>query len=163
MTDETQTQAPTAPAPDPYDSAELYDCSDSEEYEHEDPAACIAEYLDGLAERDEDVDAQIVRLCPITVTAYVRATADPRWTKRTAERLAEMVDESWCGEYGTHDGLDGVAKENLERALAEALSEWAAEQTPWSCVQVGTRTYSAEQVVAMMRVERPEWWPEAAP
>ena len=76
--------------------------------------------------------------------------------------LAERVNDQWCEEYGDPDGDHEIDEAALAAELLPALTAAVARTTVWSCSQVAERTYSAEEVLAMMREDHPSWFKEGA-
>lgn len=141
-----------------YDTAEFYDCRDSERYEHESPLAAIEEYLDCFASPGCDMVAVIRERSPITVTAYERETVTDDWIWSTARNLAEFLVDGWEEDYGDPDGSGEFDEKDVAMGLEPAIREIIAGATVWRCEKCGERTYSAEEVEAMMREARPDWF-----
>lgn len=148
--------------PKTYDTADVYDASDSEEYSHTTPEDAIADvvrshYDDG----DESIEEVIGNLCPLTVAGLERDTINPTWTRRVAERLTSNVADEWCDEYGNPDGMDGSDLVTIEHDIKAALDAFVRDTPVWACSACGKRTYSFEEVIAMMKEYAPEWFDDA--
>jgi len=143
-----------------YETADYYDCCDDEEYTHQTPEEAIEGYLDGFLHPKEEPTGTIVKLCPITVTAYAREAVMPDWITRLAEDLVERADEEWICEYGNPDseGLDPEAKEYLKEEFKRALNVVIAQCTVWSCFKCGSKEYTEEEVLKMMKEHNPHWF-----
>lgn len=159
---------------DKFDNADYYGWAGSETLEHETPGALIAAFLGDMLykpfeEMAEDRFAAVLdgikRAAPLTVHAYVRATVDlSKYGIDLAERLAELLDED--EEMAHPDGdisvLEDVDMKALAEAIGKAVAPFSAQAKPWHCNDAGKRTYSADEIEAMMRKEHPAWFAEAA-
>ena len=145
-----------------YDNADFYDCRDSEEYTHESPEEALEELIDIYLSPKCDVEAEIRKLGPIKVSGYTRVTLAETWAVGMSESLAEQVAENFSEEHGDPNGDDdGLSKEVLAKAAQDfepVVRELIAHATVWFCDDCGERTYSVEEILAMMREHRPGWF-----
>jgi len=146
------------PNTDLFDYANFYDIGGHDNLDHETLNECIEDHLDVYAEIGESLAATIKRVCPITVKAFNRMEVDESWIKRLAGLLTERVAEDFSEDYGGPDGETEFTDAEIARQI-ERLMPWLRETlslaTVWACEEVGRRTYSAEEVEAIMR----EWQP----
>lgn len=148
-------------------AADYYDARDSEDLTHESIAEAVEEYLDCFIDRDREPIDAIREHAPIEVTAFRRRSVDGGWIEGTARTCLEHAAEAWGEEYGDPDGGDEFDEADYDRALpamAAVLRDFLDKDGPtvWACSPVGKYSYSAEEVEAMMRAHRPDWF-DAAP
>jgi hypothetical protein len=159
-----QTVAVTA---DAFDTAELYDCRDSEFIDHTSPAEAIAELIENdYMERDADV-RQLIRekVGSVTVVAYRSKDITDEWIGNEAERLLELAQDDYYEEHGegSQDFLPDLNAASVELDMVALLKRlYGDDRRIWDITQVGQRTYDADAIEALMREERPEWFEEAA-
>lgn len=143
-----------------------YDCCDAEQLEHESPEDALMERFDDWCAGDmSHLRAAFAALCPIEVVEYRREVVADDWIIREATWLAERLSERFSEDYGDPDGYhDGFAEAVIVDAASKLVpwvKETVAHGTVWHCKRVGSRTYSAEEVEAMLRPYCPEWFEEA--
>jgi hypothetical protein len=150
-----------------YDKADYYDCCDSEEFAHETPEEALTYYFDNVAVDPKatgaQCEAEIRKHSPVEMRAFKRCVMTDIWIADVAAELAERFSETWEEEYGNPDDeiVSDKEREELTTALAPILRLFAdARMTAWACVQIATRTYTADECVAIMRVENPHWFEE---
>ncbi len=150
-----------APKPDPWDTADYYECREGvEELTHETLEEALESYLDGHMEPNCDAEAVIREVGTVEVTAYARKTVDPADAKRWAAGLADDVNALWRDEeYGNPDDDQGGPGDDEFVREVTAVIERAFERTVvWQCESVAKRELSTEEVLAIMRKECPEWF-----
>lgn len=142
---------------DRFDDADYYDCRDSEEFTHDTPEGALTEYFDSA-----QCEAEIRAYCPIEVKAFKRCVVGDDWLNGIAKQdLAEKFGEAWYQDFGdpNDDGLDDEDVKAFARAIAPILRLFSdARLKVWACEQVALRSYSADECVAMMRKENPQWF-----
>jgi len=149
--------------PDPYETATYYDAEDAEAYVHETPESAIEAYLDMYMTPGCDAAKVIAECGQITVLAHRRRDVTDGWVRNQARALTESLIEAWGEEFGNTDGstFDEFTDAQVTKA-EEDLVPWIRETighaVVWQCEKVAERTYSADEVLAMMRVSRPEWF-----
>lgn len=145
-----------------YENATYYDCFDSEDYTHETPDEAIEYLLDAEMTPNCDAEKVIRDQGSIEVKAYNRDKVTPGWIDRLACRLAELAEEEWSDEYGSPDGdgfKEGAIGHLVER-FSDTLTEVIPQQQVWRCSECDSYTYSVEEVLALMRDHRPDWFEE---
>ena len=140
---------------------ELYSCIDGDEtLHHEDPWSAIEEYLDGFLYPKIPVAELVEQLeRTITLTAYRRMTIGPNqiaiWSSLMVENLGEMMGE----EYGEPDGGSPLP-DDADVTMLEAVTKIVRASRVWACEECGSIEVSGEQVLALARQERPDWFEE---
>jgi len=147
-----------------FDTATYYDCVDSEEYSHETPEDAIEAYLDGFMTPNCDAEKTIRETLAgsehLTVKAYNRDEAQPKWADAVARQLVERANDAWTEEYGDPDG-DGFgaqATRYLGEEFAKALRWVIAREQVWACTKCDERRYTVDEVLALMRTHSPGWF-----
>lgn len=147
---------------DRYDAADFYDASDDpENLRCETDIEAIEALLDSWTEPNCDMATVIAEHGACTVVAWARRQVSDAELERHADFLAEAFSERIDDEYANPDGKpclsDGVDAE-LRAALLPVLRAAVTRANIWACEEVGRRSYSAEEVDAMMRDENPDWF-----
>jgi hypothetical protein len=151
------------PVSDPYETAEMYDCKESETLQYESEEEALESYLDGQAHLNCDMSELIREYAPIKVDAYVREGVSEKYIGAIAEKLLEIASDSFADDYGGPDGecdtgLHGTSDEDVLPDMIAVIKKYYAHATVWACRVVASRTYSAEEVEAKMREFCPEWF-----
>jgi hypothetical protein len=143
-----------------YENADLYDAvEDTEELAHATPAEALASYVEMCVHPAEEMAAAILRRGPINIFAYKRMPVDDTWAAREAYRAAEMIAEDFDDEYmGDDHALGDEELKALEAALRTVITATFADVKPFQCEGCGDRTYSPEEVLALVKGEKPEWF-----
>lgn len=144
-----------------FDKAEFYDANDSDTLTHESPEEAILDHLDTMhdSRSGKTAEQEIIDLCPIEVTAYVRETIPDQFVSWLLERLADQVEESWAEDYGNteeHDELPEDAKKAFTEAIRPHVVALMASKPVYRCRRVAKRDYTAEEVLALAKEEWPE-------
>ncbi len=154
----------------PFESADYYDTGDPEELDHETVEGALEYWLDGYGGPGSRAADDIRSHAPVTVVAYRRQQITPLHLHRLADDLAERAREQLSDDFGGPEGdLPGFSNDaqaelahTFEVALVELVR--SREIHSWQCEEVARRTYSAEEVEAILRASAPEWFEdEAAP
>lgn len=87
----------------------------------------------------------------------VRAMVEAAEPDRYDAAFSERIDDEYADPDGNPCLSDGVDAE-LRAALLPVLRTAVTRATIWACEEVGRRSYSAEEVAAMMRDENPDWF-----
>ena len=147
---------------DPFDSAEYYDCQESEVLSIESPEEAIEQQIDGWLSPTCDVEEEIRRLCPITVLAFSRRQVPASFAVSLAgqcfDRIAELFSEEYGDPDGGNDGFDKATTVAICAELLPVVRNALARATVWPCEKVAERSYDAEQVLSLMREHCPEWF-----
>jgi hypothetical protein len=144
---------------DAFENADYYDCRGDERFTHESPEECIEHHLDSLMEPNGDVGALIATTGPIEVAAYVRNGVTDHSVDNWATSLAAHLLELFGEEYGDPDGeSDDIDDAALAIVLKPIIRAALADVTVWHCSKSGSRTYQPDEVAALMREHRPEWF-----
>lgn len=147
--------------PDAFDSAEYYDYVASNTLTHETPADAIEAYLKSFQTLGLDMTALIDNRCPIAIGAFRRRNVADGWIEHTAKCLLELAEEWFADEYGVPDAEVGIDKTDHRSALPAmkaAIKQIAECGNVNACEVVAERDFDADQVTAMMRERRPEWF-----
>lgn len=151
---------------DPFDTADYYECSENiESLSHDSPEEALETYLDGYMEPDCDAEAVIRKNCPVTCTAFTRTSVPPGQARKWAEAFADLLNEWWPEEeYGDPDAdADGPGDKRFIEDVTPVIQAAIDRTHVWQCQKVGTRTYSADEVLTMMRAEVPDWFEKEDP
>lgn len=96
------------------------------------------------------------------VYGHRRNLVDPDWLTGQAEWLAEAFGEHLGDEYGDPDGnydmLSAEQEAALAAAIARALEELRPKLEPWQCERVVTVTIPLDELLALLRECRPDWF-----
>lgn len=137
--------------PNAFESANYYDCDDgSEELSYTCPEEAIESYLDARADVGDSMEKLIAEHAPVTVYAFSREKPHGSWYRATAISLAEDALERWCDDYG---GELPDLEPKLETAFESLLREHFTPERVWSCKQVASREYGAEELRDMFKDE----------
>jgi hypothetical protein len=155
--------AEPTPAPDPFDAADYYTCTDPEVLHAESPEEAIQEHLEMWMSPGCDTVATIAGHCPLTVRAFARMKVAPHWIARQAKLMLDTACEQWSEEYGGDDGNydNEPSPTEIAACLPDAvalLTKLYADSVPYQCEVSAERVYSAAEVEALLRVECPEWF-----
>lgn len=148
---------------DAFDNAALYDCRDgAEQLNHESVEEAIEAEVERHCSLDCDVAKVIASMGELTVTAYVREEVTPIWIHDQCDRMVESLAEAFSEDFGDMDG-DGEDMSNeacaaLASAIEPIVRAALSKVHVWRCRDVGTRTYDDDEVLAMMREHRPDWF-----
>ena len=144
-------------------AAAYYDCRDSENLSHDHIEEAVEEMIE-FFEPGCDASKVIRDHGPLTMTAYRRGEVADKWITSEADVLVEILAEHWTEEYGGNpDGDDPEAVPEFTTAILAAVRAFVAAQKVYPCHLVGEYTYSVEEVEAMMRGFRPDWFDVAPP
>ena len=145
-----------------FDNAKFYDCRDPETLTYESPEEAVERFLDYWLNPGCDVEAVIREKCtPLTVDAYNPKEISDDQREAWVLGIEAYLEEQFGEEFGDPDGapyLDHAKDHRL--ALRAWVYEVIAGEHVWACEKVAERTYTADEVVAMMREERPDWFEE---
>lgn len=137
---------------DAFDDADYYDCyEDSDQLSSESWDEAIASHIDGCAERGENVEATVRRLGPLTVYAFKRKAVHDDWIDATTERLADLLQEDWCDEFGDPEGDHQPDIDAVKNKIAEAIRDLVENNDVWQCDDVAKRTYTVEQILEALK------------
>lgn len=140
---------------DSYVGADFYDCDESaERLSYDTEYDALERHLDDLAEKGDSLTDVARRLGEVTVYAWRRVPFDvAAWCEAEADSLADDVRERLADEFGGPDGEAVFSRaERLEiaRSLAAELTRHLRHFAPWRCERCGERTYTADEVVALL-------------
>jgi hypothetical protein len=145
-----------------FDSAIYYDCNDKEELSCTTPEDAIEEYIDGWVEVGDDLESVIRIYSPITVEAYRFQKISYEDIRNETEFAIGRLVESLHDEYGCPDDNDGMSSEvikGLVDAVLPTIKKAIDEHfRVWACETAGSRIYTADEVIALMREHRPDWF-----
>lgn len=144
--------------------AAFWSACDAETLTLESPTEAIHEYLDSMYDPKADILTTIARCCPLTVTGFAPVDVDERWITSLAanavERFVEHVEEEYGHPNGDVQQVTDEKRDALEVAVRTAFLAAVKDLRPWLCKKVESRTYTAEDVEAILRADCPEWFGE---
>jgi len=150
-----------------FDNADFYDCQDSEDLTCTTPEEALEEYIDGWTEVGDSLEAVIRKYSPIIVVGYRRKTISDGEMRREIRWSVDEFVQRLTNEYGDPDGgpdssISTEAIEVLIDTIFPTIRETIDEHfLVWACESVGKREYNADEVIALMREHRPDWFEEA--
>lgn len=139
-----------------FDSADYYDCFDSNELQHATPEEAIDEWsaLLDAPEEGQSLCDWIREHAPVEVTAYKRDTVSDAWYRFQAGCFADTAETAWWERFGNPDSGDADIdsfREELTKEFEAALRRVVGPVKVWSCSPCGKRKYSADEVIAMTK------------
>lgn len=140
-----------------FDNADFYDCRGAERYHCTTLDECIEDYVDGLGGPYDDVAKLIHDNGSITVRAFDPKGVSDESAKKTAQYMLDMAEEHWGEEFGDPEGDDTSFHEFLPRLEALVVEMWRSEK-PWICEEVGRRDFDSDEIEAIARRLRPDWF-----
>lgn len=153
--------------PTPIDPIEFWTCDDDPdrlsitEFEE-----AVIEHVDKWAPA-KDLEALLrVTIAPLTVYGHSRAEVTDEFLDGEAEELVERLTErlnedEWGDPDGNHDVFSEKGQELLAAKFAVALREVRHHIVPWHCKVTKTVVIEADELVAMVRAQCPEWLAKA--
>jgi len=152
-------------ADDAFDNADYYTCRSTEFLTHADVEDAVVEYFEYDIDSDDDTILDAIKdACPLEVLAYSRQVVPDAEISANLERAVESLVENLDEEYGDPDGDEGAdkkAQDALVEQLAPLVQQWVKDHySVWACKQVASKSYSAEEVEAILREHSPEWFKE---
>lgn len=151
-------------ADDAFDNANYYTCRSPELLTHTDVEDAVMEYFEYDSEPGEKILDTIKAACPLEVRAYSRQVIPDAEISANLERAVESLVENLDEEYGDPDGDEGAdkkAQDALVEQLTPLVQQWIKDHySVWACTQVASKSYSAEEVEAILREHFPEWFKE---
>jgi len=145
---------------DAFDSAEYYDCRDSETLHHEGIEEAVEDWLDHWMEPGCDV-RKILEEHECEVTAYRREVVTEDWIRSQAEGLLEHLAEGFAVDFGNPSAdkcIDDEALKACLPAMMEAVRKLVANASVWRCERVASRVLDEDEVETMMRERNPHWF-----
>jgi hypothetical protein len=146
---------------DDFDTCDFYDCRDAENLTHTSPEEALDAFVDAMCVPNSPILPQLQALGDVTVTGFRPSKVDPTWVTRAQRALVEHLLEMWDEEYGHSENqtLVPVAVDALLISAAETLVGVVTTcLEPWACKAVATRTYTNDEILALMREEHPDWF-----
>ena len=149
-----------------FPAGEWYSCTDPETLTCTTPEDAIEQCLDDCLTPKmtaAEVVAEI-RARPITVTAYKPTEIGKMEIDRWADRLLDSLGEEFSDEHGNpDDGPCDAFPAHAEATMRVAVREIVRGARVWGCEEVGKVTLTPDQIEALMREWRPDWFtPEPA-
>lgn len=149
-----------------FPDGKFYACSDPESLTHTDPLEAIEEYLDADLDPRMTVAEVVkcIRARPITVRAYEPSTISDKQIACWADNLLDRLAEDFSEEHSDPDGEtgDGLPKDAGAILLA-AVQNIISRAHVWTCEEVGKVTLSPDEIEAVMREHRPDWFRDPVP
>lgn len=151
--------------------ADYWDCSDSvEQLQYDDPISALEYHLDGWLSPGCDVETILRGLDDVEVYPWHRKTIPEGEAEGLADRLLEHLqeileeDEDYADPDGDHDIFSSATLGKHQPAFVVAVKSLIADASVWQCEPGKPVTLSPDEVLEIMRVERPDWFePEATP
>ena len=148
-----------------FDNADFYDCSDSaDELQHSSLEECIGEYLYGFIDDEGDIIAEISKCAPLTVDAYRRDPIPPTWARGKAAYLVDQLLEEIAEDEEGFRPAGPITEDNrkeLIQGFMETIGQVMTVIENFNCSKVASKTYTADELVALMREHSPEWFEES--
>ncbi len=149
-----------------FPEGKFYECSDPEVLNHETPEEALEAYLDADLNPQMTVAEVVacIRERPITVTAYNPMEIGDKQIEIWADRLLESLGEHFSEEHGNpDDGPCDAFPDDAEQVMREAVRTIVRRAHVWGCESVGEVTLSPDEIEAVMREHRPDWFRSASP
>lgn len=143
-----------------FDGATFYDCGDPEELHYESPSEAIEAHLDNAWEVGNTAMQTLDYVAPLEVKAFVPKKIPKGFGESAIDRMLEDFDENyWCEEFGNpidggHEPWTGDELKALKAKLYAVMDEALSHADVWQCDVVATRTYSEDEVRALV----PDWF-----
>jgi hypothetical protein len=152
--------------------AEFWDCRDAEYLAHVDPISALEDFVDVHRERGRSLEEVIREMGPFPVEAYRREPVTEQHIEDATDRALEAARESLEEESELGDPrddhpmfkVDVLAKHRP--AFVAVVRALAADGIVWQCAPSHSVELTPDDVIEILRVERPEWFeasPPAAP
>lgn len=142
---------------------DYYDCDeDREQLSHEDPIEALEGHVDTYLRPQMSAEAlrdAILEIGDVTVHAFSRLVVPEREIELAADDIIERLEERWADEYGDPDGdhkLDVSKEQRAQFEAAVRVAYGAAEV--WRCEETSAITLEPDEVLEIMRAERPDWF-----
>lgn len=130
-----------------FPNADYYALPDAERYHCKTVEDFIRDHVDD--NNGGDTSEQATRaIGPVTVAAFRRTLLDPLLASRVADDLIERAGEAFDEEHGDPD--DSTDFSSFKPKIEALLAEMFASEKVWTCERVGERTYSVEEIVAVV-------------
>lgn len=150
--------------------ADFWDCCEAERLTHEDPISALEECVDNHLWRGCDTEKEIRDMGDISVDAYVHDVVPDSEIEGLAElaieRISEALDEddAYGHPDGDHECLSEATQAKHKAAFVAAVGVLVADAQIWRCSVKTSVVLTPDEVLELMRVERPDWFvPEAKP
>lgn len=133
-----------------------YDCFDAECLCYKTPEDAIRSYLSHHQRGKESEKTTLRRVAPIIVHTYETVAVSDTWATRTADRLADRLEEWFEDEYGSRDpDPEGdpclmLAKDD-RRELAEFVRKVSKYAYVHRYVETGHREYSEADILEWLK------------
>lgn len=144
---------------DAFDNADYYACRDPDCLSLSSPEEALEEQLDGWVTAGPGAEAEIRSHCPLVVMAFQPRKIPDSIIKILSEDALERIDEHLGEEFGDPDGGSLFPKAIRAECIALLMPVIRAicdKASVWLCEEVGRRSFSADEVVALMREHCPE-------
>jgi hypothetical protein len=139
---------------------DYFDCDeDREELTHDDPLSALEDYVDGSLRPNmspDEIRDAILGFGTVTVHAFAHLVVSEKEIVRAVDGVIDHLDERWSEEYGDPDGDHHI---NVDKERLEAVVRAAYAASPvWRCEESGKVELTADEVLEIMRAERPDWF-----
>lgn len=144
-----------------FPEGKYYGCNDPERLDHRDPWSAIEEYLDGFLNPKmsvEEVEKEIS--ISLTVTAYNPMPISKSDIKNWSDSLVEMLGDRFLDEGLGDPDAEYPLCQWADNIMLKAVTEIIEASNIWGCEESGHITLTGEQVLALARKERPDWFEE---
>lgn len=142
----------------------FYSCREDEErISHDSPEAAIEDHLANYVGQPGENNRQTMERIggTVTVHGYARDEVPDAWLAKLSESLAVRVAEDFGDEFGDPEG-HSTAPDGFTRAVvSKTANSIRAAIEPiirehgrvWNCTRVASRTFTTDEVVAMLGEE----------
>jgi len=150
--------------------ADYWDCDEStDSLSHDDPQSALEEHLDGwlMPHDSRGIEAQIWEIGPVKIWPWHRQSIDAKEVERLTKHLLEEADEWLCENtiLADPEGGDLLSKQTREKhqpAMAATVAALCADASVWHCERGEAITLTADEVIALLREQCPEWFEKEA-
>lgn len=147
-----------------FPDGKFYSCTDPENLTHTEPEEALEEYLDGWLDHKMSVAEVVaaIRKYEVTVSAYNPTEISDGQIEAWADQCLEKLMEDFSEEHADPDSALGDAfPSDAGQLMREAVKNIVRRTSVWSCEVVGKVTLTPDQLEAVMRAYRPDWFKES--
>lgn len=161
----------------PFNSAAFYDCDSLvETMSSITPEEAIETYFESIDDISDATTKQVsdalirtwfedADIDTITVYGWTRKAVDlTDYADSLADHLLEALCEEpeLCGLDGDYSPIEDINRDALIKALETALAPFSTQVKSWSCEPSGSRKYTADEVIKILRNRCPQWFKATA-
>lgn len=141
--------------------ADYWDCEDAERLTFDDPISALEEWVESHLVPGDDAESEIRGMGDVSVDAYTRNSLNDADITSVAEQAMEVASEHFGDNYGDPDGdpdADGLDSAKHLPVFEAAVRGFYADARVWRCEVIATVVLTPDEVLELMRAERPEWF-----